>query len=343
MMTKTPNAFPLLALPNGPEPIFLPTSKPNQRFHNRWWTALPAIPTMRECIGYRRLWRQFGDHTMNTFSDSNGVFIPRGRGFYVEGREDHLVPAFFENFSLFPDFSWLECLLARLGIPCEGKTENASWSYSFEQVLAGESRPRIADIVVMWRDNRGKAVLVIEAKKPGCGRGGIGMKDDPTTGYYLKYREMRSIDRTFQALLVDEDDVRYLSDEIKGSSALITWQEVSAIQRSAAAALEIPNDIRELLLSRLDGHYSALSLTPPQTYQPIASGNSARYAELRGLNAPDDLRYWLVGSELFFAARNEDGIIDPPYDWLCEEPTVLDYAHKKLQSTHHRERPIWLI
>jgi hypothetical protein len=333
----------MIAMPTGREPVFLPTSDQNRRFHRRWWTALPAIPATRECFGYQRLWRQFADHTMNTFSNSNGVFRPGSRGFYVEGREDHLVPAFFENFSLFPNFSWLERLLARLAIPCEGRITSAAWSYSYEEVLPGERRPRIADIVAMWQDDQGKAVLVIEAKKPRCGRTGIGDKDNPANGYYLKYREMCSFARRSQALLIDENDVRYLPKQMASTPAVVTWQELVSLQRNAAAALSITEDIRELLLSRLDGHYCALNLAPSQARPPIASGDNGRYDELRALNVPGCVRDWLVGSESYFAARNEGGIAEMPYGWLADEPAISDFASEKRQSTAHREKPVWRI
>ena len=242
------------------EAVLLPTSKPDQRFHRRWWTALPAIPARRDCLAYRRLWRQFADHTMNTFAVTNGIFAPRSRGFYVEGREDHLVPAFFENFALFPDFYWLESLLKQLGIHFEGSIRRARWSYSYSELLPGkEGRPH-ADIVVMWHDNSGKAALVIEAKKPRCGRKGFGTKDNPSNGYYLRYQEMRSIDRRHQGLIVDKCDLRILPDDMQNMKAVVTWQELITVQRNSVKHMEISQEISDLVLSRLDAHYADLGL-----------------------------------------------------------------------------------
>lgn len=323
--------------------IFLPTSKPNQRFHQRWWTALPAIPATRNCPAYRRLWRQFADHTMNTFKRSNGSVVPGSRGFYVEGREDHLVPAFFENFTLFPDFQWLQHLLARLGIPCEGRITGAAWSYSYSEFLPHLGHRPHADILVMWHDNAGKAVLVIEAKRPGCGRQGFGVKDAPANGYYLGYGAMRGIDRRHQALLVDEHDVRHLPDEMGRNPSVVTWQEVITIQREAVERTEVSQEIRELVLSRLEAHCAALGLASARTHPQGARVNVSRYAELRALKAPDCVKDWLVGSEFFFATRHPNGIVEPPYDWLAGEMTVSDYASQKLQTTREREQPIWLF
>jgi hypothetical protein len=213
------------------ESAFLPCVRTDQRFHRRWWTALPGLPASKNSRPYRRLQRQFADHTMNTCKRVNGHFLRGPRGFYVEGREDHLVPAFFENFALFPNFYWLECVLSRLSVAWTGTITNAAWSYSYEEVLPGERRPRIADVVIMWRDASGDGILVIEAKKPGCGRNGVGKKDDPSNTYYLKYRAMRLITRQHQALLMDERDLRWLPLEMKDSRSVISWQELIAIQK----------------------------------------------------------------------------------------------------------------
>ena len=197
--TDPMRATPMLALPTGNHPVFLSTSNPRQRCHQRWWTALPAIPATRNDTAYRRLWRHAADHTMNTFKSLNGCAVLGNRGFYVEGREDHLVPAFFENFTLFADFRWLQQLLARLAIPSDGTITNAAWNYSYSELLPGKGRPH-ADIVLMWRDRSGSAVLVLEAKKPGGARSGIGVKDHPANRYYLRYSAMRGIERRSQAL-----------------------------------------------------------------------------------------------------------------------------------------------
>jgi hypothetical protein len=297
----------------------------------------------RDCPAYKRLWRQFADHTMNTFAAENGLFSPRNRGFYVEGREDHLVPAFFENFVLFPDFLWLEDLLSRLGIHHQGGITNARWSYSYSELLpANGGRPH-ADLVVMWQDDIGNGVLAIEGKKPGCGRLGFGSKDDPTNGHYLRYQKMRSINRRHQALLVDDSDLRHLSYSANSMKTVITWQDLIAIQRDEAERLLVPEEIRSLVLSRLNAHYAELGLVSALASAYRATANVTRYAELRAMNAPGCTKNWLVGSELFFAVRNPDCVAVLPYDWLGAELTVFDYASRKLQTTRERELPIWII
>jgi len=333
----------IMLSPKKVEAVLLPTSKPNQRFHQRWWTSLPAIPARRDCPAYRRLWRQFADHTMNTFAFNDGIFAPRNRGFYVEGHEDHLVPAIFENFTLFPDFYWLECLLARLAILCDGPVGEVRWSYSYSELLPDkEGRPH-ADIVMMWRDNSGEAVMAIETKKPGSGRMSFGVKDNPSNGYYLRYQEMRSIDRRHQVLLVDERNLRHLPDELRSTPAVFTWQELVAIQRGAVERMEVSQEILELVLSRLDAHCAVLGLASARSHPESMCANVTRYAELRELNVPNSVKDWLVGSEFFFATRHPNSIAEPPHDWLAAEMTVSDYASQRLQTTREREQPIWLI
>ena len=49
----------------------------------------------------------------------------------------------------------------------------------------------------------------------------------------------------------------------------------------------------------------------------------------------------LIGSELYFAARNGSDVVQPPYGWLAMDPTISDYALGRRQSTADREAPIW--
>jgi hypothetical protein len=324
------------------EAVILATSNPQQRCHHRWWTALPAIPATRGCAAYRRLSRHFADHTMNAFRNSTDPIVLGSRGFYVEGREDHLVPAVFENFSMFPNFQWLEQLLASFSIPFEGEITKAAWSYSYSELLPGKGRPH-ADIVICWRDQGGRAVLVIEAKKPGCGRNGFNTKDYPQIGHYLGYRAMHGIQRRHQALLLDQRDLRCLPAELQDSPKVITWQELIEIQRTGVQRLDVSENIRRLVLARLDAHHSALGLTPNSPEAGDVRADATRYAELQALDAPECIKAWLIGSEVFFAARQSSPAIQPPYGWLADELTMSDYSRQKRQSTAEREQPVWLI
>jgi hypothetical protein len=59
------------------------------------------------------------------------------------------------------------------------------------------------------------------------------------------------------------------------------------------------------------------------------------------MDVPDCVKDWLVGSELYFAARNGTDFVQPPYDWLAKEPTIFDYSRERRQSTPDRRAPIW--
>ena len=95
---------------------FLATSP--QCVHRYWWTCVPALPTMRGSPADRALKRIWFDHTMNTFRVSaDGAVRPNARGFYTEGTEDHVVPALFQTWAIFPEVaSWMPELLALFGI-----------------------------------------------------------------------------------------------------------------------------------------------------------------------------------------------------------------------------------
>jgi hypothetical protein len=280
---------------------------------------------------------------MNTWSESGGLIKPGSRGFYIEGREDHLVPSFFENFALFSEFTWLEQLIAKMEIPYVTPIRAARWSYSYEEVPLNERRPRIADILLMWRDASDEdAILAIEAKKPGCATKTIGPKDDPREGYYLKYGEMYSIHRRYQALLVDARDRERLSLDLQRHPCVINWQELAELQKEAAANLPIATSVIEILLTRLRAHYSALGLSSDKLDIP-AIANEDRYLELAAKTEIESVQNWLIGSELFFATRTGRKSIDAPYDWLLDEPTAADYRSQKLQCTRDRGLPIWKI
>jgi hypothetical protein len=86
-----------------------------------------------------------------------------------------------------------------------------------------------------------------------------------------------------------------------------------------------------------------LGVVRAQSPQINARADAQRYTELRGLIAPNSVKDWLIGSELFFAAHDANCIIELPYDWLAKELTILEYAVRREQSTAEREKPLWRI
>jgi hypothetical protein len=319
------------------------TTNPATRMHANWWTAVPALPASPVDVGYRRLWRQFADHTMNTWTlDGAGAIKPGGRGFYVEGREDHLVPAFFENFSLFPDGSWLQRICSIAEIPTRGAIEQLAWSYSYEEVLPGERRPRIADVTIMWRDELGKAVAVIEAKKPGYSFSSLDEKDHPKSGYYLRYRAMSDVNRKHQLLLIDERDRRRLGSDLRDSPSVVTWQALAAIALDSALCLRIEAKTSDMVHTRLAAHFRQLGLFQDQIADAIAD-DVPDYARFRALAAGAQVLNWLVGSEMYFAVRKHDAIVTAPYAWLEQEHSAAEWKLRKLQTTANRCLPIWQL
>lgn len=305
------------------------------RMHARWWTALPAIPPSPAMPAYRRLRRQFADHTMNTWRETDEGVRPGGRGFYVEGREDHLVPAAVENFAMFSDTVWFEEILRQVGHPPVGSVEDVNWTYSYEEKFPDSIR--IADIVFMWRDAGGEAVLVFEAKKPGAGRKLV-EKDLPPNGYYLAFGAFQPIRRRYQALLLDQRDSDRLPDAAR---PVLTWQSLLRIQVERAAALPIESDLRDTLIQRLKAHHAILGFGAIPA--PTVAGDEVAFARFESEPVDASLKAWLLGSELFFAARQKNAAISVPYRWLLQEKSASDYRAGKLQSTADRRRPLWRL
>jgi len=325
-------------------PTWVRTTNPNTLMHANWWTAMPALPSSNSAEGYRRLWRQFADHTMNTWVDNpDGTTKPGSRGFYIEKREDHLVPAFFENFALFLDGLWLQQICAISGIRTSGPITKLAWSYSYEEVLVGERRPRIADVTIMWRDDLGEAVAVIEAKKPGYSFTSLSQKDHPESGYYLNYSAMSGIERRHQLLLIDENDRRHLNKNgLSISVSVITWQHLAKIALDLALELPIKEKKVDLVCARLKAHYGALGLLPEQR-DVDATGDAESYAYFQSFDIPQRLIDWLVGSELFFATRKRGAIVRTPYEWFESEYSAADWKLRKLQTTAERCQPTWRL
>jgi hypothetical protein len=318
---------------------FMATENPSTKMHRYWWTALPAIPSSRLSLAYRRLKRQFADHTMNTWTACGDAIRPGGRGFYVEGREDHLVPAFFEDFSLFPDFGWFEDLLRLADVPTRGAITRLAWSYSYESRVLSETRPRIADVVFMWEDRGGKGVLVVEAKKA-MGNPTISEKDLPQSGYYLQYQAFHPVDRRHQVLLVGAE---FAKRALAGIGGVLTWQQLADLKLSAAMNLTNPSrEIGDLIQTRLRSHHHNLHLTleAVEIESGLFSENWQHDLTERGIER--EIRDWLVGSETYFAARC--GILPkPPFEWLAAEGDAAWWRSARLQKTSERELPLWRL
>jgi hypothetical protein len=294
--------------------------------HTYWWTAIPALPSRRDTLAYRRLMRVFGDHTIGPAQSA-----------YSATSERHLVASFFENFALDKEYRWIQRLALRLNMLC-GTIHNAAWSYEYEDQLAISKRnggPGIADVVVSWRDDAGDAVVVIEAKKPGGVRSvGLNDKDDPRRGAYLRYAKMQSISRRQQMLLVGHRDLARLPRELSKEPHVITWEELAAIQHECL--IPYASERAAVFGACLQDHHSRLGLTvaPRMCANTIAAINK---------NDPSvDITQWLA-SYLSYVNFTDQGESNPPFEWLRAEQGQDMIRAACKQTTAERERALWRI
>lgn len=299
------------------------------KYHDTWWKCFPSLPRDATGLQYQRIMRLYADHTLNGL---NGC---TNRSVYKDGGEDHLVLSFFENFVVDLKHMWVSRIAERLGL-LAGSVSVAKWSYAYEERVFGETRPRIADLVLHWKDDRGDAAVVIEAKRPkGIKPGILNDKDNPNSRYYLLYSRMLSIPRKEQMLLVDEMDVRKLPAELQQDPRVITWQQIAEIQREVFANIT-PPELRPAVMACLAAHHDLLGL--PSTTP--SSVNVSECVEVR----PDDnsaIGHWLRCCESYLAARAQSSQQAPPYDWLLKEPSREKLLSSRRQSTQVRELPLW--
>src|SRR5689334_19786389 len=86
-----------------------------------WWHGIPALPADKYDQSYYALRRVWGDHT-----------IFGARSFYRLGSEDHVTPALFQNWTLFPDLSWVAPLVRACGGQA-GTVREVRWAYACEE------------------------------------------------------------------------------------------------------------------------------------------------------------------------------------------------------------------
>jgi hypothetical protein len=308
-----------------------------------WWTFVPVVPSGRDDVAYKVLKRQWADHTMNTLRRIGSDWLPGARGMYVATREDHLTTCLFHIWAAFPDHSWVSALLSLWDISY-GEVEKVRWSYSWEQKRDRQSRPDITDIVLCWRDQFGKAALVIETKRPG---GVLSKKDRSGGSRYLEMPSLRPIARRSVAYLVDERDRAAAAKALPSGTRLSTWQEMGRAQVACATTLPVSAPIIERVQAFIARHYSDLgvgfdSALLSRLAGEQFTGKSDRYDAIRSLALPDPVERFLLGSELTFCART--GVMpEAPMPWLLNEPSLLDVIKARAQTTQERELPLWQL
>src|SRR5258708_39619331 len=99
-----------------------------------------------------------------------------------------------------------------------------------------------------------------------------------------------------------------------------------------------------MLLARVKKHHEMLGLMQQSTLDVEASGTVEQYDSINRDCELASVRAWLIGSELYFAARKDvNGCSLLPLRWLGAELTASDYRAKKVQTTSQRSQPIWRL
>jgi hypothetical protein len=307
----------------------------SKRVHRFWWTCVPALPTARGTQTDEALRRVWFDHTMNTFkTDAVGSISANSRGFYTEGTEDHVVPALFQTWAIFPDVSsWMPGFLTLFGIPANGTVRRVRWCYLFEQIFEGR-RFCIADIVLAWEDDAGKAVVVLEAKTRG---GGLTEKDLSGLDRYLQMPSIKAVPRRYLGFLVDASDVRKVRSLIRSDIQIVTWQAIVDLQIEAAHALSAVKSLSATIATLIATHasYQGFVDSPISNLPELlpARGTSNAYARIRDLGTPPEIEAFLLGSEAALASRT--GVLpEPPFEWLRSDPDALQiWRRAKAESS----------
>lgn len=308
-----------------------------------WWTFVPVLPLDRNDINYHVLRRQWADHTMNCIGEGPGGWrLKSGRGFYVEGREDHVTPVLFHIWAAIPNPSWVGSLLALLNIP-HSTVRRVRWSYSWEQRRDGAARPDITDIVLCWEDDDGLAVLVVEAKRPG---GSLSDKDREDGQKYLEMPSIRPFGRKYVAFLVDGHDLEAVRAAIPAGVPVLSWQEMGGLQADLVA-LHGAGANADLLRACVAKHYADLGMDfAPALHEALRGreycGTSERYEAVIELGLPSTLERFLIGSEVTFCART-GRMPEPPYPWLAGEPSFPEVVAARGQTSADRARPLWRL
>lgn len=311
------------------------------RTYKYWWTFVPVLPRTREDQAYGMLRRQWADHTMNTLIRKGDRVVPGSRGMYVEGREDHITPCLFQIWAAFPGTAWVPRLLALWNVVPEGDVTAVRWSYSWEERRIGEKS--ITDIVVNWRDRRGDAVLVIEAKRKG---GKLSRKDLDGGSNYLTMPSIRRLTRRHVGFLVDVRDAPTVTASVAAGTPVAVWQDMGRAQAASVADVSVTEAERSKMRSLIARHHSDHGTG----YDEVAAraldgvcfdGSSARYEAVRNLNLPSEVELFYLGSEVSLCARR--GVMpEPPFAWLAGEPSLLEIRALR-QSTPERETAWWRL
>lgn len=240
------------------------------RQHEYWWQSLAAVPASErthdwwstQTAGrgrpYDRLRRVWADQT----SPRDNLHDP--------GTERHLTASLWENFVLVHPSVWIPRLLRDAGLPLpSGEVVDACWSYEFEQSSPGTRRcEKIADVVVHYRDGRGDALLVVEAKNLGRDLGRSDNSKDRDPGHYLTMRAFEFVppERRCHMYLVDAAKREIVAGQVvAGNSwryAVFTWQQLAAVQTSLANEMIAERQLAWTAAALIEDQFATHGIAP---------------------------------------------------------------------------------
>ncbi|MBL6458337.1 hypothetical protein JMJ55_23640 [Belnapia sp. T6] len=268
------------------------------------------------------------------------------RGFYRWSSEDHITPALFQNWALFPDLTWVAPLVQACGGQA-GTVTQASWSYACEELLDAKLLPYhgrnfiIADVLMHFVDENGPGLLALEVKKPGAA---AQPADARKLRSYCDLPSTRMIGRRYGCFLVGERHVAATLEATGHEWHVVSWEHLRGLQAEVAKGLAIPELLRQRVVAWISRAHARYGIgAPASAPMPLAGAElatEAGYAEIRPFNLPTSVERFLLGSECVEAAASG---LDPapPYAWLSGEPSAEDVRRRKLQSTAERRIIRW--
>lgn len=303
-----------------------------------WWHGIAALPARRQDHAYHTLRRIWGDHT-----------LAGARGFYRLGSEDHVTPAWFQNWALFPGTDWVSALVQEAGVSV-GKVKRVRWAYACEEVIDARLRPYhkrdfvIPDIILVYEDEYGLGLVVFEVKRPG---NFTRAEDDRKLRTYCDLPSTRRIARRHGCILVSERMSEKSSKACNGNWPVLTWERLRELQISAALGMSLPTDLAEHVVNWLSYHFARHGVNFTGTEMApspagVAYGTEDGYQCIEGFPIPDSVKRFLKGSECVEAVwRGEQPA--PVMPWLAEEPTAEIIRQRRWQTTEDRRVCRWSL
>lgn len=301
-----------------------------------WWHGIPALPSGREDQTYHALRRVWGDQT-----------IAGARSFYRVGSEDNITLALFQNWALFESTDWVRGLVEAIG-GSVGAVTKVRWAYACEEVLDAKLAPHhkqnfvIPDIMLLFEDEHGMGLVVIEVKRPGKA---VEEGDVRKLKTYCDLRSTRHIKRRFGCFLVSAGRAEQCKIVCKEEWPVLTWETLGILQIAAARTAGWHSARAGHVAEWIARHYARHGIrldTGGEVPPPVGNvyGSEESYARIDALPIPESARRFLKGSECVEAiARGEHPA--PPLLWLVQEPSAEEIRRRRWQTTEDRRLCRW--